>query len=150
MPSVKKKRDFSPFPKCYREYGLTVELFEAIVEACEGSCCICSTSAKETNGRRLVIDHDHKAVGRVSVRGLLCLACNAKVGSIENFGYEGCREQWVVPYETYLANCDPARFCDGIPPSRESYNGRCEDELAYIEACMEYIREPFLKWSKTS
>ena len=43
-----------------------------------GCCAICHSSAE---GRRLVVDHDHKT-GKI--RGLLCLGCNVGIGHLRD------------------------------------------------------------------
>ena len=60
-------------------YGLSLEDFDIMNEACEGFCMICGS---EPNGRisRLCVDHDHDD-GRV--RGLLCHGCNMRLGWFE-------------------------------------------------------------------
>lgn len=65
-----------------RQYGLTVETYEALVLAQSGLCAICQhpergIDARTGEPRRLAVDHDHRT-GRV--RGLLCLRCNQAIG----------------------------------------------------------------------
>lgn len=65
-----------------RLYGLTPELFDAILEAQGGGCALCGSN---NNGKRLHVDHDHaccpgrRSCGRC-VRGLLCGPCNRLLG----------------------------------------------------------------------
>lgn len=58
-----------------RNYGVTIEMYEAMMHAQGGVCLICGGVNK--NGRRLSVDHDH-VTG--AVRGLLCSACNFLIG----------------------------------------------------------------------
>ena len=58
-----------------REYGLTLEEYDALVTAHAGACAICGKVPEE-----LVVDHDH-ATGRV--RGMLCHGCNLSLGHLE-------------------------------------------------------------------
>jgi hypothetical protein len=66
-----------------REYGITLDEYDTILEKQDGRCYICS---KLPGQRRLAVDHDHaleKKVGtRESVRGLLCQRCNEYLGHI--------------------------------------------------------------------
>lgn len=67
--------------KCEKQYGITVEQFEQMLEANDGRCYICDKLPEEIPGhkhKRLGIDHDHKT-GKV--RGVLCTHCNAMLGS---------------------------------------------------------------------
>ena len=62
-----------------RYYGITLEQFDSMLEAQGGVCAICGSV--NHNGRRLDIDHNHKT-GKI--RGLLCQACNIRLGFLEN------------------------------------------------------------------
>jgi len=57
-------------------YGITKEMFEAMVNERHGKCDICH---KVPSGKRktLQIDHDHKTN---LIRGLLCNSCNMALG----------------------------------------------------------------------
>jgi len=61
-----------------REYGLTVEQYEAMLKEQHGLCAICK---KPPTKRRLDVDHDH-ADGHV--RQLLCERCNKGMGCFED------------------------------------------------------------------
>lgn len=63
-------------------YGMTVEQYDAMVEAQGGACAICMEvpSAKPSSDPRtlrLYVDHHH---GTGAVRGLLCARCNTGIG----------------------------------------------------------------------
>ena len=63
-----------------KKYGLTIEQFEAMVEAQDNLCAICrqpETQAYKGQTNTLSVDHHH-ASGQV--RGLLCANCNIVVG----------------------------------------------------------------------
>jgi len=62
-----------------RNYGLTLDAYEAMLETQNGLCkiCRCVPVLKKWQGRYLHVDHDH-TTGRI--RGLLCATCNLGVG----------------------------------------------------------------------
>lgn len=62
-----------------REYGLTVEEFEAMLLAQSGRCAICITPFAEVKEPH--VDHDHKTG---AVRGLLCKDCNLVLGCVDD------------------------------------------------------------------
>ena len=59
-----------------KRYGLTIEGYNALFAAQNGSCPGCSRHQSDI-GRSLCVDHDHKT-GKV--RGLLCHSCNSLLG----------------------------------------------------------------------
>lgn len=63
-------------------YNLTLEDFDALLEAQSGKCWICGVEHKEQSQKRLHVDHCHKS-GKV--RGLLCMSCNTKLGWVERY-----------------------------------------------------------------
>ena len=56
-----------------RLYGLSIDMWEALVHKQNGLCALCGKAKK------LTVDHDH-TTGRV--RGLLCRPCNAALGTL--------------------------------------------------------------------
>lgn len=60
-----------------RKYGLTQNMFEALVLAQLGHCAICGVS----EGMDLHVDHDHQTK---KVRGLLCGKCNKAIGLLND------------------------------------------------------------------
>jgi hypothetical protein len=64
-----------------REYGITIQDYEAMVKAQNNECAICFASGDQERNRRLVIDHCH-ASGKV--RGLLCNKCNLLLGHAQD------------------------------------------------------------------
>lgn len=60
--------------KLRREYGITIEQYEAMVARQSNRCAICDKEPKP--GKRLHVDHDHKTL---RVRGLLCTFCNHRL-----------------------------------------------------------------------
>lgn len=64
-----------------KKYGLTLEAWQAILEAQGGVCAVCERLPKS---RRLCIDHEHRPRWKQkppeerakAVRGLLCWTCN--------------------------------------------------------------------------
>jgi hypothetical protein len=59
-----------------RNYGMTDDDYNSLLNAQDGRCAICKTHQSEF-GRMLHIDHDH-ITGKV--RGLLCFRCNSGLG----------------------------------------------------------------------
>ncbi len=69
-----------------RNYGLTVEDYNEMVEAQEGNCAVCGEAFKKRE-RRYPVDHDHAKKGRESVRGILHDHCNVFLGYLEISGF---------------------------------------------------------------
>ena len=64
------------------KYGLSVEKYNAMLDAQEGVCLICGGINKgKLEGVPLGVDHDHKTN---KIRGLLCSPCNSKLGWFED------------------------------------------------------------------
>jgi hypothetical protein len=57
------------------KFSLTVEEYDAILEAQDGVCALCE--CPPTRGISLHVDHDH---GTGAIRGLLCVRCNNALG----------------------------------------------------------------------
>jgi hypothetical protein len=62
-----------------REYGLTVQQFEAMLEVQGGRCLICRNPPR--SGAHLHVDHCHNT-GKI--RGLLCFGCNGGLGAFRD------------------------------------------------------------------
>lgn len=80
--STENQRRWS-FPK---KYGITVEEYQALLEAQGGVCAICGqpeTTVHSNTGTlwSLNVDHDH-STGRV--RGLPCVPCNRGIGFLRD------------------------------------------------------------------
>lgn len=54
-----------------KRYGVTLEQFEAILDAQGGVCAVC-----KQDGKVFCLDHNHKTL---KVRGVICLNCNLRV-----------------------------------------------------------------------
>jgi hypothetical protein len=72
-------------------YGITLDAYEQMLCEQGGVCAICGDE------KELVVDHDHETG---EVRGLLCRACNLRLGMVEQpgwlaaaFVYLGIRDQ---------------------------------------------------------
>lgn len=65
--------------KLKTRYGITVQDYEQMLEDQKGTCFLCKKSP--TPKRKLSIDHCHKS-GKV--RALLCMTCNAGLGSFKD------------------------------------------------------------------
>lgn len=77
-PKLHKEADFRQDLK--RNYGITVEQFQAMYDAQKG-CCDCCGKHESEFRRGLHVDHDH-ATGQV--RALLCTRCNPGLGYFED------------------------------------------------------------------
>lgn len=65
-----------------RNYGITSQEFDSILESQGGGCAICGRSQnKEKRILTLHVDHDHNT-GKV--RGILCSNCNMGVGKFQD------------------------------------------------------------------
>lgn len=62
-----------------KNYGLTREQYDAMLEAQGGTCAICRNPPTAT--RMLDVDHCH---GTQKVRGLLCTSCNNGLGRFKD------------------------------------------------------------------
>lgn len=75
--------------KKFRRYGITRERYALLLQQQGGVCAICGS--KQVGGKRnLSIDHDRSCCPRLGscgkcVRGLLCISCNARLGTVETF-----------------------------------------------------------------
>lgn len=74
-----KDRERDRAAKLRREYGLSAEEYEEMLEEQDGECAICHNFC--SSGRRLAVDHCH-STGKV--RGLLCGNCNTGLGKFED------------------------------------------------------------------
>jgi hypothetical protein len=61
------------------QYNITLDDFNAMLEAQKGVCYICKEVC--ASGRQLCVDHDHK---KKIVRGLLCVNCNRGIGNFRD------------------------------------------------------------------
>ena len=62
------------------KYGITIEQYDAILASQGGLCAICGTDKAHGFNDTFHVDHDH-LTGRI--RGLLCFACNRRLGVFE-------------------------------------------------------------------
>ena len=59
-----------------RQYGITLSEYHNLIKEQGGGCYICGRK-KESDGRRLSVDHNHITN---KVRGVLCYSCNKGLG----------------------------------------------------------------------
>lgn len=64
-----------------KQYGLSVEDYEALLAQQRGKCAICGSEPGDSRGFRPHVDHCHET-GRV--RGILCGRCNIGLGSFRD------------------------------------------------------------------
>ena|SRR5208283_350916 len=78
-----RKRDFDKVRKLKREYGLTIEGYDALFDSQGGCCALCGREFIQRHGRAgsPQVDHDHESG---QVRGLLCPPCNAGLGAFHD------------------------------------------------------------------
>ncbi len=62
-----------------RKYGITVEQYDAMLEAQGGGCCICGRPPREDIS--LHVDHDHSTG---EIRGILCFRCNNALADFQD------------------------------------------------------------------
>lgn len=60
-------------------FGITIERYEALLEAQGGACLICR--AAPSANAALHVDHDHETG---EIRGLLCVNCNQSLGQLRD------------------------------------------------------------------
>jgi hypothetical protein len=73
-PEVRKKNDLQ------KNYGLTMEAYQQMLNSTGGTCFICHQLFKFEH-REPHVDHDHNT-GKV--RGLLCKKCNTSLGGFND------------------------------------------------------------------
>lgn len=102
-----KKKHYAANKERYRDqflqktYDMTLDEYKILLVIQQNCCAICGK--KETavdkrwgTKRVMAVDHDHKT-GKI--RGLLCGACNARLGTLENVN-------WVAKALRYLREVD--------------------------------------------
>lgn len=85
--------------KLRRTYGLSLADYEQMLLSQGGVCAICGRPEQRemyNKPRRLAVDHNHKT-GRV--RGLLCAACNGRLGALENTEWRSAAEAYLKRHE---------------------------------------------------
>lgn len=78
-----------------RNYGMTIEDFDALLEAQGGRCAICGTDTP--NGRNWHVDHNHDT-GKV--RGILCSSCNLGIGFLSTPERLAQATQYLITLDT--------------------------------------------------
>lgn len=65
-----------------KNYGLSLDGFNSILESQGGGCAICGTTSNQLESKtRMVVDHCHRT-GKV--RGILCDLCNTAIGKFHD------------------------------------------------------------------
>lgn len=70
--------------KLLKQYGITSEIYDAILKSQDNRCAICGIDSNEVvNGKntRFAVDHDHETG---DIRGLLCGNCNRSLGGLKD------------------------------------------------------------------
>lgn len=79
-------------------YGITLEDYESMFAAQHGACAICGRLQSDFK-YRLSVDHNHETG---TVRALLCVTCNHKIGVIEDAAF-------MAKARAYLTQTDEER-----------------------------------------
>ena len=74
-------RQYSRKSHLKTRFGISQELYNSILGNQVGVCAICCQT--NPDNRALAIDHNHETQ---EIRGLLCRACNVRVGYFESLG----------------------------------------------------------------
>jgi hypothetical protein len=80
-PEQVAKRHTANRKVALRQYGLTPEDYDRMLEKQDGGCAICGTAEPGGRSRYLHVDHCHATN---DVRGLLCGPCNLGLGSFRD------------------------------------------------------------------
>jgi RNA polymerase-binding transcription factor DksA len=84
---IKQDRSNQWKSKLKAKYGLSDIEYERMYKDQNGLCKICETPIEY---RKLCVDHDHNTG---TIRGLLCMPCNIRLGVIENVDKLGFLEK---------------------------------------------------------
>lgn len=84
-PTMRSKRSIQAIKL---KYGLTEEVFNALLVFQGGVCSVCGSETSKGKSERFHVDHDHSCCGGMNtcgkcIRGLLCAACNVQLGAYE-------------------------------------------------------------------
>jgi hypothetical protein len=83
----KECKDCSVIVKLKDRYGITLQLYNDMLDSQNGHCAICPATPEEVG--TLCVDHDHsccpesKTCGKC-LRGLLCPRCNTAIGLLDD------------------------------------------------------------------
>ncbi|WNL50923.1 recombination endonuclease VII [Synechococcus phage S-CREM2] len=77
--NTKEGRDKQRNRRYLRDFGISLNEYEAMLTEQKGLCLICK--GEDTTGKRLAVDHCHET-GKV--RGLLCNHCNTGLGKFKD------------------------------------------------------------------
>ena len=72
----KEKRRYG---RLLKKYGVEEEHYKLMYDRAEGRCELCGVEEEELPKKQLCVDHNHETD---EVRGLLCMSCNAGLGSL--------------------------------------------------------------------
>lgn len=63
------------------KYGITIDDYEATIEAQNGKCDCCGRELELANPKKVSVDHDHKT-GKT--RGIVCQRCNVMLALLDD------------------------------------------------------------------
>lgn len=73
--------DHYALTRLLKPFGMSVEMYDTILQSQGGLCAICRNPEKQSGKRRLSIEHCH-ATGKF--RGLVCNSCNSILGNAKD------------------------------------------------------------------
>ena len=80
---IKSKKEYEKYTRNYmlnKNYGITIEEYDLLLEQQDNKCAICGTNTPGGKGR-FHVDHDHTSG---AIRGLLCSSCNIGLGHFKD------------------------------------------------------------------
>lgn len=85
-----------------KNYGLSIEDFEDLLNSQDGKCKICGTD--NPAGHNWCVDHDHnccpgeRTCGKC-IRAILCNTCNVKLGIVEDLDFLNLARNYLKEYD---------------------------------------------------
>ena len=90
----------------WRKYGITPKIYDILLAKQDGGCAICGRPDNNKKGYKF-LDVDENPISHLP-RGLVCNACNRKIGLYENMLLKN--EEMIKKVEKYLAKYDVGAY----------------------------------------